>query len=185
MNWIASKFCKQWRQATFMARFQKWRSNNFLELRGRKTLSPEIQQAVYEAWLENSINSTDNRNGRAMINLFEKEYQEKFGELLDVIVEVSKSTNKRGRKIVSANRMIMTCTIRLLQQKLVEKGYQKAKSDGEEIDTSISTLFMNNTTCGRSPNGYFSWKCVSDECKDCKKNYSSKHLVCGMPEENV
>ena len=53
----------------------------------------------------------------------------------------------------------------------------KAKKDGDQTTTSITDFFMNNSTCAKSENGYYTWKCVTQKCKDCK-NCSSMLLSC-------
>lgn len=132
MDWIASKFSYKWRGGTFIKRLEKWHENHFLEIRGRSKLSPHLKQLIYETWLDNCINSTDNRNGRAMVNIFTCEYEQKFGDLLDEKVEKMESVNKRGRKVISVNRMISTCSVRKLIEKIKEQGY----------NASLSNLFL-------------------------------------------
>ena len=124
MIWLAKQFCAKHRRFQFITQLKKWTNNNFVELRGNKSLSLEVQQCVYDTWLENCINSTDNRNGRVMINISEKQYNSKFGSLENKDIEIVKSTSKHKKNILSANRMVVTCTLRRLQEKLLAKGHK-------------------------------------------------------------
>ena len=226
MFWLAKQFCAKHRHFQFIIQFKKWTNNNFVELRGNKSLSFEVQQCVYDTWLENCINSTDNRNGRVMINISQKQYKSKFGSLENKYIEIVKITSKRKKNILSANRMVVTCTLRGLQEKLLAKGhklslgkihslrpffvtypsdkemtlcmckiclnirmvfdalFKKAKSDGEDIENSITNFFMPNVNCPRSPNSYFMWKCASGNCNNCN-NAPVKTLLCENSDEDV
>ena len=82
-------------------------------------------------WASNSINSTDGRNGRNVINISKRKYNAAYGHIKnnDIIVEERK--NKRGIPILTANQRVLTCTVRSIHEKLEEKG----------IKTSIGKVF--------------------------------------------
>ena len=40
--------------------------------------------------------------------------------------------------------------------------------------SSISDFFMNNCECSHSSNWYYSWKCMTEKCKQCKTILSPK-----------
>ena len=62
--------------------------------------------------------------------------------------------------------------------------FKKAKSDGEDIENSITNFFMPNVNCPRSANSYFMWKCVSGNYNNCK-NAPVKTLLCENSDEDV
>ena len=43
--------------------------------------------AVYDTWLENSIVSTDGRNGRNKINISKRQYLQRYGEIKSDLIE--------------------------------------------------------------------------------------------------
>ena len=73
-------------------------------------------------WIDNSINSTDGRNGRNFINIRKKRFLEVYGSISNSKVVVEEQTNKRGRLNYSVNRMVSTIIVKVLQEKLKEKG---------------------------------------------------------------
>ena len=69
--------------------------------------------------MDNSVTSTDGRNGHNMVNINKRRFFEIYGcELSHDDVQIEAHTNKRNQKIFSANRRIATCTVRVLQSKL-------------------------------------------------------------------
>ena len=66
------------------------------ENRGKKPLSTEIKQQVYDAWISNSIPSTDNRNARSKINISKLQFIKKFGSITHEDGLVEERKNKRG-----------------------------------------------------------------------------------------
>ena len=47
-----------------LTRLSAWADKNFIDARGNKKLSKEVQQQIYGCWKENSIVTADRRNGR-------------------------------------------------------------------------------------------------------------------------
>ena len=91
------------------------------KIRGRKELSQNVKQNIYDTRIKNSINSTDGRNGRNLVKLSKRKYIEQYGTIKnnEVGIEVK---NKRGQTYYSANRMFITCTIRSIQDQLSQQG---------------------------------------------------------------
>ena len=67
---------------------------------------------------------------------------------------------------------------------LFEPLMARAKKDGDETFQSISSFFMDSSSCSKSPNGYYHWKCVNKQCKDCNK-LPPATLKCMESEELV
>lgn len=62
------------------------------------------------------------------------------------------------------------CKIRL--NRLLFKAVMKEeKKLGGVLFSSVSKFFMTDCECEQSPNGYFSWRCVTGNCKQCQKCY--------------
>ena len=59
-------------------------------------------------------------------------------------------------------KLCLNC--RLLLDVLVAKG----KKDDDEVTSSVSEVFMHYSTCQKVDNGYYSLKCVTGKCQDCK-----------------
>ena len=47
-----------------LTRLSAWADKNFIDARGNKKLSKEVQQQIYGCWKENLIVTADRRNGR-------------------------------------------------------------------------------------------------------------------------
>ena len=75
---------------------------------------------IYDEWLENSITTVDKRNGRDCTKIRKSEHLKRFKDLVNEEV-IKEETNKRGVKLFTATRKVMTCTIRKLQVKLFAK----------------------------------------------------------------
>ena len=126
----------------------------------------------------------------------------------DVILEEHKS--KRNITYYSSKRLIATCTIRALVDKIKGEGIdvslgtvhslkpffvtypterelslclcklclnvsllhdtlkKRAKQDGDVPYTTATDFFMHDSTCAKTVNGYYSWSCVTGNCKKCK-----------------
>ena len=93
------------------------------ETRGRHGFSLEDKQAVYNAWPDNCIVSTDDRNRRNMIRISKRKYIEKFVNLSNESITIDESKDKRGCSHYSANRMVLTCTVRMIKEQLIKKGF--------------------------------------------------------------
>ena len=61
LKWLASKL--NIRPCRFSNYVVNWKDRNFIETRGKNELPLEVRQAIYDTWAENSISSTDCRNG--------------------------------------------------------------------------------------------------------------------------
>ena len=82
------------------------------ETRGRKNLSGEIRQSVYDIWIEHSVNSTDGRNGKNTVKITNLQYLRLCSDLNNENIKIEKRANKRGSIKYIANRMILTATIK-------------------------------------------------------------------------
>ena len=72
--------------------------------------------------IKNSINSTDGRNGRNLVKLSKRKYIEQYGTVKNNEAVIEEVKNKRGQTYYSANRMVVTCTIRSIQDQLSQQG---------------------------------------------------------------
>ena len=77
------------RPSKFSIYIQRWKENNFEESRGQNKLPIETQLAVYNTWLENSIVSTDGRNGRNEINISKRQYLQGHGDIRSDLIELT------------------------------------------------------------------------------------------------
>ena len=82
------------------------------ETRGRKNLSGEIRQSVYDIWIEHSVNSTDGRNGKNTVKITNLQYLRLYSGLNNENIKIEERANKRGSVQYIANRMILTATIK-------------------------------------------------------------------------
>ena len=97
-----------------------WKDRNFTETRGKNELPLEVRQAIYDTWVENSISSTDCHNGQNVINISKHKYFSLYHDIENKKIVVEKK--KIGQVQFQANRMILTCTIRNIHNKLTESG---------------------------------------------------------------
>lgn len=205
--YFASKLGINYRN--FKRSINLWLQCGLIETRGRPKLSMEQRQTIYDTWVDNAQPSTDNRNSRCQLRISLNEFEERFSDLQHKNIELHQQVNKRGRKNMTANRMISTTTVRGVQTKLASKGIThsygsvinnkpffittatekelslclcklcinitflfeplmvRAKKDGDDAFQSVSSFFMHNATCPKSPYGYFCWNCVNRKCKEC------------------
>ena len=105
----------------FITNVAKWQNIGLVEQKGRNSINLEIQQKIYDTWTENCIVSTDGRNGRNIVQLSKRKYIEKYGSIKNAVV-MSEVKNKRGKTNLTANRIVITCTIRTLLEKLTDQG---------------------------------------------------------------
>ena len=85
------------------------------ETRGQQKLSS--REAVYDIWLENSIPSTNGRNGQSQITISKRKFL-LHADLNNKEVVVEEKINKRGKKAMTANKFIATSIARAIQEKL-------------------------------------------------------------------
>ena len=52
------------RSSKFSQYVLKWRENEFKEVQGRNKIPIDIQNKIYNTWIENTIVSIDDRNSR-------------------------------------------------------------------------------------------------------------------------
>ena len=151
LSWLASKL--NIRTSRFLIYVANWRDRNFKETRSTaNSIDDELKQEIFDTWVENSINSTDRRNGRNLVSISKSKYNELFHNIENKMVSVNVNVvNKRGRTLYQANRTVLTCTVCDIQKKLFE---------------SATKFFMSSCDCDKGANGYYKWKCVNLKCKD-------------------
>ena len=62
LAWLAKK--SEIRSSKFSQYVLKWRENEFKEVQGRNKIPIDIQNKIYNTWIENTIVSIDDRNSR-------------------------------------------------------------------------------------------------------------------------
>ena len=62
------------------------------------------------------------------------------------------------------------CKVCLNTRLRFEAVMKEEKKQGGMPFSSISKFFMTDCECEQSPNGYFSWRCVTGNCKQCQNN---------------
>ena len=104
--WLCGRLDVQHKHARFITYIRKAIENKFIETRGRNPLSPEFKQNIYDIWLENSIPSTDGRNGRNIVSIAKEQFQQKFGSV-NSSVHLEEKLNRRGKLQIVANRLVL------------------------------------------------------------------------------
>ena len=90
------------RTSRFFIYVANWRDHNFKETRGTaNSIDDELKQEIFDTWVENSINSTDGRNGRNLVSISKSKYNELFHNTENKMVSVNVVVNKRGRTEIS------------------------------------------------------------------------------------
>ena len=88
----------------------------------------EVQQEVYDLWIENSIPSVDCRNGRQSIKISKLNYLKMY---VNIINTPPLKEKPRGMPIFVATKQARTCTVRHMKTLVKDKcGY----------DTSLGKL---------------------------------------------
>ena len=114
LSWLASKL--NIRTSRFLIYVANWRDRNFKETRGTaNSIDDELKQEIFDTWVENSINSTDGRNGRNLVSISKSKYNELFNNIENKTVSVNAVMKRRERALYQANRMVLTCTVRDIQ----------------------------------------------------------------------
>ena len=114
LSWLASKL--NIRTSRFFIYVANWRDRNFKETRGTaNSIDDELKQEIFDTWVENSINSTDGRNGRNLVSISKSKYNELFNNIENKTVSVNVVMKRRERALYQANRMVLTCTVRDIQ----------------------------------------------------------------------
>ena len=62
LAWLAKK--SEIRSSKFSQYVLKWRENEFKEVQGRNKIPIDIQNKIYNTWIENTIVSIDDRNSQ-------------------------------------------------------------------------------------------------------------------------
>ena len=109
------------RPSKFTIYVKKRRDNSFQELRGRQE-KLEIKQKIYHRWIKNAINTTDGRNGLGIVKISKRKYFEQYGTITDSNINIEEFKNKHGQTYLSANRMVITQTVRSILQRLTKQG---------------------------------------------------------------
>ena len=100
LSWIASKLNIQ--TSRFFIFVANWRDRNFKETRSTaNSIDDELKQEIFDTWVENSINSTDGRNGRNLVSISKSKYNELFHNIENKTISVNVVVNKRGRTLPS------------------------------------------------------------------------------------
>ena len=106
--WLCKKLCID--SNKFITSLSLWKENDFQEVRGRKSLSIDLKQMIYNEWIENSIPSVDCRNGRVSMKIRKINYTKQFSGIVNS-PDLDEETNRRGIKMYTAPRRIITCTV--------------------------------------------------------------------------
>ena len=128
-----------------------WEAIQYKESRGREGISFE---SIYNTWIENCITSTDGQSGRNVVQISKRKYLEKYGELSHESIRLEEHQNKLGKLYYSSDCLVLTCTMRTIQKKLLEKGL--AISLGKVL--SLQPFFITYPTEKKSL--YVFVKCV-------------------------
>ena len=120
LEWIADTLGI--RKSRFLDTVRHWEAIQYKEGRGREGFSFESKQTIYNTWIENCITSTDGWNGRNVVQISKRKYLENYGELSYESIRLEEHRNKCGKLYCSSNCLVLTCTMRTIQKKLLEKG---------------------------------------------------------------
>ena len=100
LSWLASKL-NIW-TSRFFIYVANWGDHSFKETRGTaNSIDDELKQEIFDTWVENSINSTDGRNGRNLVSISKSKYNELFHNIENKTISVNVVVNKRGRTLPS------------------------------------------------------------------------------------
>ena len=58
-----------------------------------------------------------------MIRISKRKYIEEFGNLSNESITIDESKDKHGGSHYSANRMVFTCTVRMIKEQPIKKGF--------------------------------------------------------------
>ena len=119
LKWIADKLGI--RKSRFVDTVRHWETIQYKGSKGRG-VSFESKQTIYNTWIKNCITSIDERNGRNAAQIIKRKYLEKYCEISHESIRFAEHRNKRGKLYFSSNRLVLTCTVRTIQKKLLEMG---------------------------------------------------------------
>ena len=104
-----------------LMKLMNWKEKCFVETRGRNKLDTEIQQTVYDEWLNHCIPSVDDRNNRSTVKMSTLLYKKIYGDIKHEAGVLRETKNKRGRSQIEASRLARTITVIDLKKKLEKK----------------------------------------------------------------
>ena len=167
LRFLSKKMGVSHNRYRFVESYRNWKSNNFLETRGRRKLPIETLQIIHDVWNENSIPSVDCRNGRESITIRRSLYLQRYHKdlshpqpLLDKV--------KRNTHYFSATRRIVTCT----NQKVVDIIKEK-----HNISLSVGTVWVHKPFYIVHPTEKEKQLCL---CKTC---YNKRQLFNALKKE--
>ena len=156
--------------------------------RGNKRVSSEIEQKIFDLWLENSEISVDRRDGRDVVNITAKEYASRYGGVVcqhliygskkrnvDIIKAPQYVSHKSVRQMVSIceeniGLKMLIGTIFRLRPFFVCVPNEREKLEClclQRVFSSITDYFSNGKVCNTARNGYPSFNCINGDCPDC------------------
>ena len=103
----------------FFESAEKWRNCDFTKRAPNSVLLQESKQLVYDTWLSNTVVSTDRQNE---VRMRKRVYVQKFNELSNSDINIEEVRSKRNILYVSAKRLIATCTVRTIHEKVKASG---------------------------------------------------------------
>ena len=115
-------------------------TQNYSESRVWVTLSLDTQQHVYDTQTKNSINSTDGRNGRNIIQITKNNSFTSFGQFQNNDIVNEEKRNKCRHVYFYANKIIVTSTVSSIQWHLVDAGVNV--STGKVMSLCLSKLCL-------------------------------------------
>ena len=117
--WLAKKL--DIRHSRFVLRLKSWKNKKVVESRGRKSISVEIKQVIYNEWKNNAIYSVDRGNNRDKVKISKHTFLRKYGDIAKED-HIDEEKSKKDMLFYACPRMIVTCTICELQRKLMDAG---------------------------------------------------------------
>ena len=120
MSWLYPQLTS--RSGRLKAQIYESINNNYTSKRGRKhgLLTKEDKQKICSYWTENSIQSTDRRNGESSVRISKMQYLQDLGDI-EGGSELKEVKSKKGKIFIQAEKRIASCTVRKLTQKLKNK----------------------------------------------------------------
>ena len=129
--------------------------------RGRKhhLLSNMEIQAIYNCWIEHSLQSTDRQNGKSSCRIPKLQYMQLFKNV-DMGADISEVKSKKGKTFLQAEKRISSCTVCKLQEKMKSQGIDVAPStiqrykpffiippSDRELQLCMCKLCLNSNFC--------------------------------------
>ena len=129
LNWLCSKINAHGEKWRLKQQIKTWIRNECTSLKGRKhsLLSKEDIQAIYNEWMENSVQSTDRRNGKSTSRIPKLQYLQLYKDV-DAGTSLKEEKSKTGKTYLVAEKKIASCTVRNLREKLLRKNIEVCNS---------------------------------------------------------